>query len=65
MAVLEVQSEDVVRLMLQYMKEHNLTTSLKALQAESKVCLDTVDSLDNLSTDIIHGRWESVLPQVS
>jgi WD40 repeat-containing protein SMU1 len=65
MSVMEVDSEDVVRLMLQYMKEHNLTATLKQLQAESKVCLDTVDNLDNLSSDINHGRWEAVIPQVS
>jgi LisH-like dimerisation domain len=64
MSVMEVDSEDVVRLMLQYMKEHNLTATLKQLQAESKVCLDTVDNLDNLSSDINHGRWEAVIPQV-
>jgi WD40 repeat-containing protein SMU1 len=65
MSVMEVDSEDVVRLMLQYMKEHNLTATLKQLQAESKVCLDTVDNLDNLSSDINHGRWEAVIPQVT
>ncbi|KAG5189648.1 WD40-repeat-containing domain protein [Tribonema minus] len=62
---LEIESEDVLRLIMQYLKEHNLTSSLKTLQSESKVCLDTVDNLDNLSSDINHGRWESVLPQVS
>lgn len=63
-AALEIESEDVLRLIMQYLKEHNLAASLKQLQSESKVCLDTVDNLEALSSDINHGRWEVVLLQV-
>ncbi|CAN0283102.1 unnamed protein product, partial [Hapterophycus canaliculatus] len=44
--------------------ENNLTKTLRALQAESGVCLNTIDNLDNLMSDINHGRWEAVMPQV-
>ena len=64
MSVTEIESEDVLRLIMQYLKEHNLHASLRQLQSESKVCLDVVDNLENLSNDINHGRWEAVLPQV-
>ncbi|CAN0518071.1 unnamed protein product, partial [Ectocarpus sp. 12 AP-2014] len=46
-------------------QENNLTKTLRALQAESSVCLNTIDNLDNLMSDINHGRWEAVMPQVS
>lgn len=45
-------------------QENNLTKTLRALQAESSVCLNTIDNLDNLMSDINHGRWEAVMPQV-
>ncbi|CAN0341507.1 unnamed protein product [Pylaiella littoralis] len=61
----EVESEDVIRLILQFLKENNLTKTLRTLQAESSVCLNTIDNLDNLMSDINHGRWEAVMPQVS
>jgi hypothetical protein len=37
MAELEVDAQDVVRLMLQFCKENGLKDSLKALQQESQV----------------------------
>lgn len=62
---LEIDSADVLRLIQQYLKEHNLLGSLRQLQEESSVCLNTVDSLENLSSDINHGRWDAVIPQIS
>lgn len=41
-----------------------MTKTLRTLQAESSVCLNTIDNLDNLMSDINHGRWEAVMPQV-
>jgi WD40 repeat-containing protein SMU1 len=61
----EIDSKDVVRLMLQYMKENNLTTSLRALQTETGVCMNTVDSLEVFVRNIQQGRWDTVLAQVS
>ena len=40
--VVSVQSPDVIRLMLQFMKEHNLVDSMKALEKESGVTLNSV-----------------------
>ena len=62
---IEIQSEDVVKLMMQFCRENGLSSSLKALQAETNVQMNSVENVDGLCSDIRHGRWESVLSQVS
>lgn len=46
MSSLEIDSKDVIRLMLQFMKENNLTNSMVELQLETDVTLNTVDNLE-------------------
>eukprot|EP01100_Stratorugosa_tubuloviscum_P013937 TRINITY_DN7189_c0_g1_i1.p1 TRINITY_DN7189_c0_g1~~TRINITY_DN7189_c0_g1_i1.p1 ORF type:complete len:522 (+),score=216.02 TRINITY_DN7189_c0_g1_i1:38-1567(+) len=58
---LEVSSADLIRLILQFLKESGLQNSYQALQQESQVSLNTVDSIENFTTDILNGRWDSVL----
>jgi WD40 repeat-containing protein SMU1 len=64
MSSLDVEISDVTRLILQFLRENNLTQTMKALQQESKVSLNTVDSVQTFASDINSGRWDSVLPQV-
>ena len=48
---LEIDAADVVRLIEQFLKEHSLTRSLRALQEESQVALNVVDNLDAFLKD--------------
>ena len=61
---LEIESSDVVRVVLQFLKENNLTDAMQALQKESGVTLNTVDNVENFAKDIRNGRWVSFHVQV-
>mmetsp|Transcript_27629 Transcript_27629/g.57457 ORF Transcript_27629/g.57457 Transcript_27629/m.57457 type:complete len:512 (-) Transcript_27629:268-1803(-) len=61
MAELEVDAQDVVRLMLQFCKENGLKDSLKSLQQESQVALNTVESVEGFLSDVQAGNWDAVL----
>eukprot|EP00270_Netrium_digitus_P012200 TRINITY_DN3943_c0_g1_i2.p1 TRINITY_DN3943_c0_g1~~TRINITY_DN3943_c0_g1_i2.p1 ORF type:complete len:514 (+),score=135.80 TRINITY_DN3943_c0_g1_i2:88-1629(+) len=60
-----IEARDVVRIVLQFCKENSLHQTYSALQSECSVALNTVDSLEQFTNDIIAGRWDAVLPQVS
>lgn len=62
---LEIESQDVIRIVLQFLKEHNLDDSMKSLQRESGVTLNTVDNIEHFAADIRNGKWDSVLKQTS
>eukprot|EP01063_Lacrimia_lanifica_P032226 TRINITY_DN5467_c0_g1_i1.p1 TRINITY_DN5467_c0_g1~~TRINITY_DN5467_c0_g1_i1.p1 ORF type:complete len:520 (+),score=185.24 TRINITY_DN5467_c0_g1_i1:166-1725(+) len=57
----EIESVDVVRLMLQFCSENGLNGTFKALQAESGVSLNTVPSVEGFTHDIKAGNWDRVL----
>ena len=61
MSSIEIESGDVVKLMLQFCRENGLTNSLLAMQAETGVTLNSVDSVEALMIDIREGRWDTVL----
>jgi len=65
MAELEVEAPDIIRLMLQFCAENNLNRTLQVLQEESHVSLNTVESLDSFTNDILNGSWDSVVRAVS
>lgn len=62
---MDINGKDVIRLVLQYLKESGLPRSARALQEESGVKLNSIDNPDALAADIRNGRWDSVLEQVA
>lgn len=59
----DIKQSDVVRLILQYLKENKLNQAFQALQSETRVGLNIVESKDQLYLDIKAGKWDLVLQQ--
>lgn len=62
---LEIDAQDVVKIVLQFCKENNLTQAFQAISQECQVSLNTVDNIETFMADIQNGRWDVVLPQVA
>ena len=57
----EIAPSDVVQLVLQYLHEHQLYASLRAVQEETQVGLNAVTDVDKLRHSVEQGQWDVVL----
>ena len=55
---MEVESGDVIRLILQFLKENNLSASMKTLQEESKISFNSVESIEQFHRDVVNGECQ-------
>ena len=58
--MVEVDSADLVRIILQYLRENGLKKSFEALSNETGVLLDALDDKSSLILSISGGEWERV-----
>lgn len=61
----DIDSQDMIKLILQFLKENSLISSMYSLQKETGVVLNTVDNIDSFQNDIRQGKWDFVLNQLS
>ena len=61
----EIDSADVVRLVLQYLKETGLAGAAAALEDEAGVRVNAVVGKEALLEDIRKGKWAEALPRVA
>lgn len=61
----EIEAQDVVKIVLQFLKESELTSTFESLQKESGVTLNTVDDADVFLDRIKEGKWDQVLLEVA
>ncbi|KAI7903920.1 WD40-repeat-containing domain protein [Cokeromyces recurvatus] len=60
-----INKQDVVKLIIQFLRENNLNRSRSTLEKEANQTLNTVESKERFLQDIIDGRWDIVLKQVN
>lgn len=58
-----MDARDATRLILQFLKENQLFSAMRALQEEAQISLNAVDSVEAFESDILNGRWDKVLQQ--
>ncbi|KAF1806635.1 WD40-repeat-containing domain protein [Mucor lusitanicus] len=60
-----IDKQDIVKLVIQFLRENNLNQTRSVLERESNLTLNTVENKSKFLQDIIDGRWDIVLKQVS
>ena len=57
----DIDSDQVIKVIVQYLRENNLNKAAQSLQDESQVVLGAVDNVSEFTNDILAGRWERVI----
>ncbi|KAI7901697.1 WD40-repeat-containing domain protein [Cokeromyces recurvatus] len=61
----EIESEDIIRLILQFLKENDLQETAKVLEDETTIKINTIENKDAFIKEIKEGEWDTVLRHVS
>ena len=59
----QVECNDVVKLIAQFLSENEMFHTLEALKSETKVTIDYVESKESFLKDVKRGAWDKVLSQ--
>ncbi|KAJ3448719.1 wd40 repeat-containing protein smu1 [Anaeramoeba flamelloides] len=62
---MQVSKGEVVKIVLQFLEENNLKKAKETLEKETGVCLNTVNSKEDLIHAIEDGYWSKVLSELS
>ena len=62
LGTVEIDNADVVRLVLQYLREAGLASAAAELEREADVRLNALTNKASLVEDVRKGRWEKDLP---
>lgn len=60
-----IQGQDVVRLMMQFCKEHGLSKAFNAMRDETDVKTNFVKCADGLQRAFRNGSWDEVILEVN
>ncbi|EIE83078.1 hypothetical protein RO3G_07783 [Rhizopus delemar RA 99-880] len=60
----EIEAEDVIRLILQFLKENQFEETAATLESETSVKIDTIQNKEQFIREIKQGEWDIVLRHV-
>ncbi|CAG9330777.1 unnamed protein product [Blepharisma stoltei] len=61
----EVEHSDIIKIILQYLQDTQLSKSFKTLEEESHIYWSGIDSIEDLQSEIKEGSWDHVLEKLS
>ncbi|KAL9537787.1 hypothetical protein MBANPS3_011461 [Mucor bainieri] len=62
---IEIESEDVIRLLLQFLKENDYPEAAQALEDETTVKINTLENKEAFIKEIKQGEWDTVLKRTA
>ncbi|KAI8072192.1 WD40 repeat-containing protein SMU1-like protein [Gilbertella persicaria] len=62
---IEIESEDVIRLILQFLKENDYNEAASTLESETTIKINTLENKEAFIQEIKRGAWDIVLKRVA
>ncbi|KAI8972493.1 WD40 repeat-containing protein SMU1 [Pilobolus umbonatus] len=62
---IEIEAEDIVRLVLQFLKENSFNQTAQAIETETGVKINTIENRESFMKEIKDGEWDMVLRHVA